>query len=113
MIKLNEMRTEAEVNGFTFKVGQELPYKPSESEQLGIGRITELRHPGYQASEKDSVWMCVADVVEGYGNWVSCLLWVEQKRNGLFDDKIETAVKNDTNTNNKPADVPAEESELW
>jgi hypothetical protein len=115
-VTLSTDRTIATVDGFEFKVGENIEYKEAGSNRIGMGRITELKHPGYQQSEKESVWMCVADVVDGYAEWVSCVVWKQQHDSGMYNAIQTNAIAHEpvqSNPSNEPSNIPTAEDKLW
>lgn len=77
-MKLNESKTECQINDVTVKVGESVDYRPAEDTKVSIGKVMKFKHPGFQECDVDSVWMLVKDAEDGGEHWVSVNNWYEQ-----------------------------------
>lgn len=96
IMELSQDKSSVVIEGETLRVNQTIDYKKGDEHRVSIGKITQFRHPGYNQSDKESVWMFVTDSETGDKEWISCHVWYEQKQNGIFG-KPKPAT-NDTNS---------------
>lgn len=129
MLKLSSDRKVVVIDAnLQLKVGATISYKPTDDEQVGMGKIVELRHPGPKQSDVESVWAAIADAVSGEVDWIPVSLWVKQREEGMFDEEpiitkpktkasaapTPTVAEEPTvNNSSEPGILPTGEPELW
>lgn len=126
-IVLAQDKMSVTLDDLVLKINDVITYVAADSEQASVGRIVELKHPGYKESDTESVWMAVCDVTGGMAEWVSCRVWKENKDNGMFDfESVPEKTKQTKqqqqqftptpflyDTNNEQEDIQAGGDDLW
>jgi hypothetical protein len=113
-VTLSPDRSVATVDGETLQVSQVIEYKSSDEDKIGAGKIVQFKHPGFQQSDTTSVWMFVADAVDGCGEWLSLAVWKEQKDKGLFNQINEpTKTQPNASVSNAAEIIPTDTDDLW
>lgn len=86
--QLNSGRTECRILTYCLIAETVIYYKASASWVMGVGKIEKFMYAGYQEADKASVWMLIVDAQDGQKEWVSVVVWAEQKEKGFFNTEI-------------------------